>query len=212
MPAGAGTRGESPGDTEEGKGHTIPRGNSKAERDERPFCSDTLPPPQLGFLVYVSQRHRAGWPGQHNSKHLSRTQGSEKATAGVGSSTSSSVSSTGTKSPCPSCHLGVALPPDGQGCLSCPTASALASSPAAAPPKPVSPFHSGQRRKRRFPVQRHAWAHDLFLGGKHKERQQDIDRKKCKAWVCHTLRHLLPGPPFYQCEGKKGFGNEKAQG
>lgn len=82
-------------------------------------------------------------------------------------------------------------------CLTCPTPSALASSPAASPPKPI-PLHSGQKRNRRPPVQSHAWAHSLFLGGKHKDRQQEIGRKKCKAWICHILLHLFPSPPFYQ--------------
>lgn len=173
-------------------------------------CALTLPPCQLGFLVYLSQGHRVGCPGEHNSKHLSRTQGSEKATARVGLSMSSSIPTTGTKSPCLSWHLDVALPPEGQVCLTCPTPSALASSPAAGPPKPTSfLFHLWQKRKRYSPVQSHAQAHNLFLGGKHKERQQEIDRKKCKAWVCHTLLHLFPGPPFYQFEGKKGFGMKK---
>lgn len=80
----------------------------QAEGNEHPFCSDTLP---HSNSVSLFTCHRAGWPGQHNSKHLSRTQGSEKATAGAGWSMPSSMPTTGTKSPCPFCHLGVALSP-----------------------------------------------------------------------------------------------------
>lgn len=83
-------------------------------------------------------------------------------------------------------------PPDRQRCLTCPTPSALASSPAAGPPKPMSPFHWGQRRKRHFPVQSHAWAHNLFLGGKHKERQQDTDRSATLACATHCFTSSWP--------------------
>lgn len=51
---------------------------------------------------------------------------------------SSSIPTTGTKSPCLFCHLGVALPPDGQIGLTCPTPSASASSAAAGAPEPTS--------------------------------------------------------------------------
>lgn len=183
----------------------------QAEGNEHPFCSDTLPhsnsvslftchrDTEQAGLDSTTANTSAGHRGQ-------RKQEQEQAGAH--------------HPPCqPQAQSHHVLsvtwvwhyPPDGRRCLTCPTPSTLASSPAAGPPMPLSSFHLGQRRKRCSPVQSHAWAHNLFLGGKHKERQ-DTDRKKCKAWVCHTLLHLLPGPPFYQFEGKKGFGNEKAQG
>lgn len=51
---------------------------------------------------------------------------------------SSSIPTTGTKSLCLFCHLGVALPPDGQIGLTCPTPSASASSAAAGAPEATS--------------------------------------------------------------------------
>lgn len=92
---------------------------------------------------------RLAWAAQ--AQHLSRTQGSEKATARVGLSMSSSIPTTGTKSPSLFCHLGVALPPDGQIGLTCPTPSALASLPAAGAPKPMSFLSLGAKEEEAFP-------------------------------------------------------------
>lgn len=95
-----------------------PRG---AEGNKYPFFSDTLPPSQLGRYLEATrsprlpatETRRAGWPELHNSKHLSRTQRSEKARARLDLSVSSFIPTTQAQNhPILSVrHLGTALPP-----------------------------------------------------------------------------------------------------
>lgn len=107
-----------------------PRG---AEGNKYPFFSDTLPPSQVGRYLEATrsprlpatETRRAGCPELHNSKHLSRTQGSAKARARVDLSVSSLIPTTQAQNhPIFSVHhLGTALPPvrwrgkDGQPAL-----------------------------------------------------------------------------------------------
>lgn len=123
--------GREPRDIEEGKRHHPTRKPHGRRSGTSTFCplALSLRPSSVSLFTY----HRDTESGQHESKQLSRTQGSEKATARVGSSMASSIPTTGTKSPRLFCHLAGALPPDGQRCLTCPTHS-----PAAGPPKRMS--------------------------------------------------------------------------
>lgn len=109
---------------------------------------------------------------------------------------------------CLFCHFGVALPPDGQICLTCPTPSALASSPAAGPPKPMS--FLPLRAKEYSPIQSHAQAHNLFLDGKHKERQQETDRSARLGCATHCFTYFL-APIFLNVKRVLGMKKHKAE-
>lgn len=181
----------------------------QAEGNEHPFCSDTLPhsnsvslftchrDTEQAGLDSTTANTSAGHRGQ-------RKQQQEQAGAH--------------HPPCKpqaQSHRVLSVtwvwhyPKDGQRCLTCPTPSALASSPAAGPPMPLSSFHLGQRRKRCSPVQSHAWAwaHYLFLGGKHKERQ-DTDRSARLGCATHCFTYFL-ALLFTNLKVKKVLGMKK---
>lgn len=193
MPAGAGTQGESPRDTGEGKRHHPHEETARqAEGNEHPFCSDTLPHSNSVSLFTchrdTQQASLGSTTANTSAGHRDQTKQQQEQAGACHPPYQPQAQSHGVLSVTWVWHY----PPDRQRCLTCPTPSALASSPAAGPPKPMSPFHWGQRRKRHFPVQSHAWAHNLFLGGKHKERQQDTDRSATLACATHCFTSSWP--------------------